>query len=142
MAVIRPIQQKHLRGRTSVDLEARLDQRRSCSWRQRTVSHLGLGRPTIGGSFPYGTLMVNLSGSLLLGVFIAATTERFLISPELRTSVAIGFLGAFTTFSTLSYESVRLITDGAPVLGVLNLVGSPLAGGILAYAGYRLGTLI
>ena len=89
-------------------------------------------------SFPWGTLAVNVLGSLLLGFFIAYV-ESSVVSPELRRAVTIGFLGAFTTFSTFAYESVALMEDGewlragGYVAGSLVLgVGAVLAGLALA----------
>ena len=64
-----------------------------------------------GGFFPLGTLVVNVLGSLLLGFGMQAM-EAFPVSAELRTMLTIGFLGAFTTFSTFSYETVTLLRDG------------------------------
>ena len=63
------------------------------------------------GFFPLGTLVVNVLGSLLLG-FGMQVMEAFPVSAELRTMLTIGFLGAFTTFSTFSYETVALLRDG------------------------------
>jgi len=89
-------------------------------------------------SFPWGTLVVNVLGSLLLGFFLAYA-ESSIVSPELRRAVTIGFLGAFTTFSTFAYESVALMEDGewlragGYVAGSLILgVGAVLAGLALA----------
>ena len=64
-----------------------------------------------GSSFPWGTLAVNLIGSFLLG-FSYRHLGAMAISPEFRQSITIGFLGAFTTFSTFSYETVALMQDG------------------------------
>ena len=63
------------------------------------------------GSFPLGTLAVNVLGSLLLGFGMQAM-EAVPVSAEVRTMLTIGFLGAFTTFSTVSYETVTLLRDG------------------------------
>jgi fluoride exporter len=62
--------------------------------------------------FPIGTLAVNLLGSLLIGFLIRLATGSTVLSPELRGGLTIGFCGAFTTMSTFSYESVRLLGDG------------------------------
>lgn len=80
------------------------------------------------GAFPWGTFVVNATGSFLLGVVFALLTERFLPHPTLRTAVTIGFLGAYTTFSTYSFETVRLIEDGAIRLAVANALGSVAVG--------------
>jgi CrcB protein len=95
-----------------------------------------------GTTFPFGTLLINLSGSLVLGVFLTLATERFLIDPRWRVLFAIGFLGAYTTFSTYTYESVNLMLNGQWLPGVLNLLGSALLGGAAAAIGIFLGRLI
>ncbi|GAA0507015.1 putative fluoride ion transporter CrcB 2 [Saccharopolyspora subtropica] len=75
--------------------------------------------------FPWGTLVVNAVGSLLLGLLTGATLFG---APAPTALVGVGFCGALTTFSTFGYESVRLLTDGARLFAVLNVVGSVLAG--------------
>ncbi|MBN2425191.1 MAG: fluoride efflux transporter CrcB [Calditrichaceae bacterium] len=64
-----------------------------------------------GTSLPWGTLVVNVAGSFILGFFLVFEMTRLTLSPALRNFVAIGILGAFTTFSTFSYEAVNLIQD-------------------------------
>ncbi len=64
------------------------------------------------GTFPTGTLIVNLAGSLALGFIIRYATGSTVVSPELRGGLTIGFCGAFTTMSTFSYESMALVGDG------------------------------
>jgi CrcB protein len=95
-----------------------------------------------GAAFPYGTLIINLSGSFLLGLFITLLTGRLGIGPEWRLLVAVGFLGAYTTFSTYTYESVSLILEGQLWQGVLNLFGSSILGGLAVLLGIGLGRLI
>lgn len=92
-----------------------------------------------GASFPYGTLLINLTGSFVLGLFLAATTERLLIDPRWRLFLAIGFLGAYTTFSTYTYESVQLLLTGNWWVGLANLVGSNLLGLLASLLGIALG---
>jgi fluoride exporter len=92
-----------------------------------------------GASFPYGTLLINLSGSLLLGFFMTLATERFLVDPRWRLLFAVGFLGAYTTFSTYTYESFNLLYKGQWLAGLLNLFGSTLLGVIAVGAGVYLG---
>ena len=65
-----------------------------------------------GGVFPVGTLMVNVTGSLLLGFIVRYTTDSSAMSPEVRSFLTIGFCGGYTTFSTFTYETIRLIQDG------------------------------
>ena len=63
-------------------------------------------------SFPLGTLIVNLTGSFLIGFILRVATGTTLVSPDLRAGLTIGFCGAYTTMSTFSYESVTLLNDG------------------------------
>ncbi len=67
---------------------------------------------TRAGAFPTGTLAINIAGSFLLGFIVRFATGSAVVSPELRGGLTIGFCGAFTTMSTFSYESIRLIWDG------------------------------
>jgi CrcB protein len=90
-------------------------------------------------SFPWGTFVVNISGSFLLGLAFVAMTERFRPDPWLRSAVTIGFLGAYTTFSTLSLETYRLLEDGAYGLALANALGSLAAGLAAVYAGVVIG---
>jgi fluoride exporter len=82
----------------------------------------------LGASFPYGTLIINITGSLLLGFFLTLATERLLVDPRWRLLIAVGFLGAYTTFSTYTYESLSLIQSGQWVLGIFNSIGSVILG--------------
>lgn len=81
-----------------------------------------------GTAFPYGTLLINLTGSFVLGFFMTLTTERFLWDPRWRFLVGIGFLGAYTTFSTYTYESYSLLARGQWAAGLFNLLGSSILG--------------
>jgi len=95
-----------------------------------------------GTAFPYGNLIINLTGSFILGLFMALVTDRFLVSPEWRLFIAIGFLGSYTTFSSYAYESLNLIMTGQGTLGLLNLFGSSFLGGLAVFAGILIGRLI
>lgn len=92
-----------------------------------------------GASFPWGTLLVNLTGSFLLGVFVAWSTDRFLVDPRLRLLIAVGFFGSYTTFSSYTVESLNLLLAGQWLLGLLNWWGSALLGGLAALLGLWLG---
>ena len=81
-----------------------------------------------GAAFPWGTLTVNLSGAFVLGLLFALSVERGVLPAEIRAPILIGFIGAYTTFSTLALESWRLIEEGSYVLGAANLVGSMALG--------------
>jgi CrcB protein len=66
-----------------------------------------------GRSLPYGTLLVNIVGSFLLGLLMTFGLRGTLLPPELRLGLSVGFLGGFTTFSTFSYETIRLLEEGS-----------------------------
>lgn len=92
-----------------------------------------------GTAFPSGTLLINLSGSFVLGFFLAAATDRFLVDPRWRLFFAVGFLGAYTTFSAYTYESVRLALSGSWGLALANLLANNLAGFLAVLLGIALG---
>lgn len=81
-----------------------------------------------GRSFPLGTFVINISGSLLIGFLMPLLTERFMSNPQWRLFLAVGFLGAYTTFSTFEYETGTLLKDGEWLIAGLNVVLSVLAG--------------
>lgn len=91
------------------------------------------------GAFPWGTLVVNASGSFVLGLLFALAIERAFLPSDVRGPVMIGFVGAYTTFSTLMLESWRLVEDGAIVLAVANLAGSLIIGVVAVVAGLAVG---
>lgn len=76
----------------------------------------------LGRDFPYGTLTVNVAGSLLIGLLSVLLLDRFNVAPEWRAGTLIGVLGAFTTFSTFSIETFNLLEQGDTAKGVLNAV--------------------
>ena len=95
-----------------------------------------------GASFPYGTLIINLTGSMILGLFMTLITNRYMVDTRWRLFVAVGFLGAYTTFSTYTYESVYLIMNGKAWTGFLNLFGSSILGAAAVTIGILLGQAI
>ena len=95
-----------------------------------------------GAAFPYGTFVINVTGSFIIGLFLAYAQDRVSLSPYWRLFFAVGFVGGYTTFSTFEYESVRLFQDGEMLLGALYLMGSVVTGGVAAIAGIALGSYI
>lgn len=95
-----------------------------------------------GTSFPYGTFIINVTGSLLIGFFISLTTERISIDPRWRYMVVVGFLGAYTTFSTYTLESMNLFERGQWQLGLVDVLGSVIIGLIAVGLGMMLGRLL
>jgi CrcB protein len=94
-----------------------------------------------GVRFPYGTFVINMSGCFFIGlvmVLLARTTA----SPYWRYLIPIGFIGAFTTFSTFEYETLRAVQDGQAITGLLNVVLSVVVGFIAAWAGAALGRIL
>ena len=74
--------------------------------------------------FPYGTLIINVSGSLILGFFLIWTTERVIADPRWRLIVAVGFCGGYTTFSGYAYETFALFEQGRWLASALNICAS------------------
>lgn len=95
-----------------------------------------------GTSFPYGTMVINVSGSFVIGFFLVLISERFIVHPNCRLFFAIGFLGGYTTFSTFSFESFSFIQNRSYVLALANLVGSVVLGQVGALAGVILARLL
>ena len=93
----------------------------------------------LGGTFPIGTLVVNSTGSFVVGVLSAVAVERSLLPPEVRPALMIGLLGAYTTFSTWMLESWRLVETGAYGYAILNLAGSVLVGVVAVVVGLAVG---
>ena len=92
-----------------------------------------------GGGFPWGTLAINVSGSFALGLLFAMSAERAMLPADIRGPLMIGFLGAYTTFSTYMLESWRLIESGAWAQAVANLGGSIALGLVAVFVGLTVG---
>jgi CrcB protein len=91
------------------------------------------------GAFPWGTFVVNISGCFVIGFLSVVLTGKFLAQPALRTAVLVGFVGAYTTFSTFAYQSFQLARAGAVALAFANLAGSVLAGLVAVWLGTTIG---
>lgn len=94
--------------------------------------------PVEPGTFPWATFWTNLSGAFVLGLFLTVVLERYPPTRFVRPFFAIGFLGAYTTFSTLAVETARLVQDGEVALAVGYTVASIAVGLVVAYLGIAL----
>lgn len=92
-----------------------------------------------GAALPWGTFFINVSGSFLIGLLFALVTERAVLPADLRGPLMIGFLGSYTTFSTLTLEAWRMLEEGAWVEATANLGGSLLFGMVAVIAGVIVG---
>lgn len=93
----------------------------------------------LGTDFPYGTFIVNVLGSFVIGFFMGLVEVGVVVSPNWRLFIAVGLLGGFTTFSTFSYETVELLKEGLIFLAIVNVfvtvvscIGMTWVGGVLA----------
>ena len=91
-----------------------------------------------GRSFPLGTLVINVSGSFLIGLLMTLMAERFTENPQWRLLLVVGFLGAYTTFSTFEYETGALLKDGEWLFAGLNVDLSVIVG----FAALKLGEVM
>jgi CrcB protein len=92
----------------------------------------------LGQSFPYGTLIINFLGSLIVGFFVVWSMERVLLDPRWRLLVVVGFCGSFTTFSAYAFESMALFEQGKWMLAATNI----LSNNVLCLAGAFAGMAI
>ena len=92
-----------------------------------------VSRPDEG--FPWGTFVVNVSGSLILGFLVALFSHRVVVHPDLRVAVTVGFIGAYTTFSTFALETFEFAETRSVLLGGVNVVASVVAGIVAVWLG-------
>lgn len=95
----------------------------------------------LGGTFPYGTLIVNVVGCFLAGLFYGFAGQRVAVAPELKLFFVVGFLGAFTTFSTFGYDSLALLRNQSWTLLAFNLASNNLLGLLAVWGGLTLARL-
>lgn len=91
-----------------------------------------------GRSFPMGTMVVNVSGCFLIGLLMTVFLEKSMVSPQWRSFLVVGFLGAYTTFSAFEYETGGLLKDGELLYAALNVMLSVAAG----FAALKLGEVL
>lgn len=102
----------------------------------------GLVYEVSGAGFPYGTLVVNLLGCFIAGFLSAITESKFLLGPNLRLLLMVGFCGAFTTFSTFILETSNLIREGETLRALMNVIFSVVLGFIVFRIGMLLGDIL
>jgi fluoride exporter len=95
----------------------------------------------IGTRFPYGTFFINCTGSFLIGFIITLLAERTHWSPNWRYLIPVGFIGAYTTFSTFEYETFRVMQEGELFMALLNVLLSVLVGFVAVWLGVIAGRL-
>jgi CrcB protein len=95
-----------------------------------------------GPAFPYGTLFINIVGSLIVGFFVIWTTEKVLVDPRWRLLVVVGFCGSFTTFSAYAFESMAFFDKGQGGLATANILGNNLLCLCAALAGMALARVL
>ena len=100
----------------------------------------GIVQSRTASQFPYGTVVVNLTGSFVLGLLVGLVAYQGL-DADVRTVVGTGFIGAYTTFSSFSYDTFGLFEDGATSAALVNALGSVAAGLALATAGFTIAGL-
>ena len=89
----------------------------------------------LGNNFPYGTLMVNVTGSMMMGFLTVVLVQRFDVSDEVRLGLIVGFLGSFTTFSTFSMDTIHWIETGAVIKALAYILASVVACVLGAWVG-------
>jgi len=96
----------------------------------------------LGRGFPWGTLSVNLLGSFIIGLAFVMLTERLMVGSEIRAFIMIGFLGAFTTFSSFSLETLALMQEGLLLKAAMNILISVVLCIIATWSGMLLARLL
>ena len=98
----------------------------------------GVVQIRMGSTFPYGTLLINLTGCFLPGLIGQFTLNRMVISPDWRVAIAVGFFGGYTTFSSFGWETAKMLEEGSWLRAAAYVGASVFAGLLLSVAGIRL----
>ena len=102
----------------------------------------GVVYQSFGSRFPYGTLMINVLGCFLIGFLVALSQEKVVMSENVKLFLIIGFLGAFTTFSTFIFETASLIRTGQSLAAFFNVLISVVIGFLFFELGFFLGEIV
>lgn len=120
-----------------------------CDLCRRSRFHGSIARYAVSGavsrvneSFPWGTFVVNITGSFALGFLVAMFSDRFVVHPDLRVALTVGFLGAYTTFSTLTLETFELAETQAWGWAAVNVLASLIVGLVAVWLGTLTGRQI
>lgn len=95
-----------------------------------------------GANFPYGTLLVNVVGCFIIGLFMALTTEKFIVNPYWRLLVTVGFVGGLTTFSSYSYETFKLLEEAGMTMAFYNIFSNLIIGFFATWVGIAVARLV
>lgn len=98
----------------------------------------GVVQIRMGGAFPYGTLLINLTGCFFLGLIGQFTLNRMVISPDWRMAIAVGFFGGYTTFSSFGWETAKMLEAGEWLRATTYVGASVIIGLLLSVVGIRL----
>ena len=98
----------------------------------------GVVQIKMGSTFPYGTLLINLTGCFFLGLIGQLTLNRIIVPPEWRMAIAIGFFGGYTTFSSFGWETAKMLEAGEWLWASSYVAASVVLGLLLSVAGIRL----
>ena len=98
----------------------------------------GLVQLRVSSAFPYGTLLINLTGCFFLGLIAQFTMNRMVLPPDWRVAITVGFFGGYTTFSTFGWETAKMLEDGEWLRATAYVGASVVAGLLLSVAGIRL----
>ena len=103
---------------------------------------VGYVQKAVGIAFPVGTMTVNVLGSFIIGFFIQYVLEYLAMPPQVRALVVVGFLGAFTTFSSFSYETVSMLLEGETLKALIYILGTNILCFIATFLGILLARAI
>ena len=98
----------------------------------------GLVQIRMGSTFPFGTLLINLTGCFLLGLIGQVTLNRMIVPPEWRVAIAVGFFGGYTTFSSFGWETAKMLESGEWLRATTYVASSVIFGLLLSVAGIHL----